>query len=110
MIKTLDEVIEYLTNELKKEDKVQDFLMQEHGMLQVGFGMAIRNHFNLWEEDNPLLLDIRERMVADGNNPDTWWIKSYGYQGEDYTPPYPVHPDDASGYILKILREKLTNE
>ena len=107
MIKTLDEVIEYLTDELKKEDKVQDFLIQRHAMLHMKFGMAIRNHFKLWDENNPLLLDIREKMIADGNNPDTWWIKNYGHY-EDYTPPYPLHADDASGYILRILREKLT--
>lgn len=108
MIKTLDEVIEYLTDELKKTE-VQDFLIQGHAMLHIGFGMVIRNYFKLWDvdNDNPLLLDIRERMIADGNNPDTWWIENYGHY-EDYTPPYPVHADDASGYILKILREKLT--
>lgn len=107
MSKTLDDVIEELVISLKKDNKVQDFLQQGHAMLHMGFGMAIRNHFKLWDSENPLLLDIREKMIESGNNPDTYWIEHYGHTVENYKPPYPVHGDDASGYIMKILREKL---
>ena len=64
--------------ELKNEK--EENLMRFH----MGLGMHVRNNFYLWSKNSPLLLEIAERQKEKE-----------------------IHPDDASGIIIKMLWEEL---
>jgi hypothetical protein len=67
---TLEEAVDYLYGCLDDHEKRD---LREHGgtMLHFGFGMALRNHWNLWETrgEQPLVRDIVSRFgVAPGDD------------------------------------------
>ncbi|MGZ8182320.1 MAG: DUF6794 domain-containing protein [Methylobacter sp.] len=83
---TVDEAVDRLMMILDGEQKIAIAVMQEEDLINLhfGLGMAIRNAFGLHEQGSKLL--------ASRNN------------NESYNS---VHPDDASGVIIRQLWNKL---
>ncbi len=90
MPETIDEAVDRLMLVLDGEQKIAIATLQEDELFNLHFslGMAIRNAFGLHDADSKLLVSINKTM----------------YPGALYNS---VHPDDASGVIIRDLWEKL---
>jgi len=89
---TVDEAVDVLLNFTDKQNLKDISQMKKEDLIRLhhGFGTCIRNNFNMWEEGSMLVEDcakIDDSIVS----------KENGY----------VHPDDASGVVIKAFWEKL---
>jgi len=79
---TLNEAINSIVDTLDQKDK--DFIKQnEPSSVHFTIGMYLRNNWDLWEKDSPLVLDVKQR---------------FGLWG---------HGDDVSGLILEGVWAKV---
>jgi len=92
-----EEIIKELVANLKEDDI--KFLRSEEvdtaekmGQFHHSVGMHIRNHYGLWEKDNPL---VQLWFEAHENNDITYILS-----GVDH---HPNHPDAVSSEILKAV-------
>lgn len=94
--RTLREAVDRLLLTLSQAEKEGIAGLPEADLIDLhfGLGMRIRNEFGLWEKRNPaLLLDCQRVKFKDmANIPDGLLT---------------VHPDDASGLILRTLWARL---
>ncbi len=82
---TVDEALKVLADILPEETLAKIVTMDDEEilLLHIGLGTAIRNQFGLWDKNSPLLADLAARIGS-------------------------VHPDDASGELIRLLRDKLS--
>ena len=84
---TVDEALKVLIDIIPEETlaKIATMDDEEIWSLHVGLGTAIRNQFGLWDGNSPLLADMAARIGS-------------------------VHPDDASGELIRLLRDKVSGQ
>ena len=88
---TIEEAVEIMLLNTNDKDKEVISKMQEKDLTLIhhGFGTCIRNNFKMWDPESKLVQDCAKRDNS---------IKHRSHY---------IHPDDASGVVIKAFWEKL---
>jgi hypothetical protein len=96
-----EEIVKQFMEGMTEEEKetIRALDINEMGKFHFSVGMYIRNHYGLWEKENPLT----QLWFEAQENHDITYILS----GVDT---HPNHPDNVSGEILKMVWHEVNKD
>lgn len=112
--RSVAEAVERLARELSQAEKDAIAEMAEGDLseLHFGLGMWVRNEFGLWQDNRALLLDCQRIKFNDSPSLPQEFLSALPkewLEADSLAPKMPlfIHPDDASGLILRALWARL---